>query len=144
MHGQSLWDYVPVIGTIRSGMRQPGEALADYALVPIPTCAECRVSPLLAEGTCRRMIDQLAIGYQGQLVAPGVGKFGVDAIVTALGFLSGIGTPISVVAGADGVIGAALTIRTAYNISAAATEAKKWCSCFRGRNPEEGANRGEE
>jgi hypothetical protein len=125
-------------------MRQPGENLADYARVPIPTCAECRASPLLAEGACRQRIDQLAIGYQGQLVAPGVGKFGVDAIIAALGLLSSVGTPIAVGAAADGVIGAVCTIRSAYNIREAATEAKKWCSCSRGKNAEQRENRGEE
>ncbi len=130
-YGLSFWDYIPIIGTLTSCFgTSPGERLSDFASVPSPSCEDCKFDSVSAETKCENAINSLARGYGFGLVAPGVVKFGVDAIVAGLGTISVVGVPIAAGAAIDGIVGAACSIKTVFNIYNTAKEAKeKFCKC---------------
>ncbi|MBN8248061.1 MAG: RHS repeat-associated core domain-containing protein [Verrucomicrobia bacterium] len=133
--GLAWYDFVPVIGTIAGCFNPaPGEDPGDFAFVSSPTCKECKEDSDGAIARCQNAVNQAATKYVGRLVAPGVVKFGIDAVVAGLGAITVVGTPIAFGAAIDGLVGAGCTINTGFNIYDAAKSAKeKYCQCPKSR-----------
>jgi RHS repeat-associated protein len=125
--GLSFWDYLSISGTYRSCFRSVhGDNPNDYAGVGKLSCEACTFDKLSAEMDCERNVNLRSLSNIGKLVAPGLVKFGFDAILAGLALLGGL--PGAIFSGSsvvDGLIGAGCTIKNGFNVKDAAEEAKK-------------------